>query len=57
MANGVTYPPPPLEATATKTDMRTLGMDPGEGLLPYVGNIGMCHVALKGMVFKQFTVG
>ena len=29
----------------------------GGGLLPYVGNIGMCHVAVKGMVFKQFTVG
>ena len=29
----------------------------GGGLLPYVGYIGMCHVAVKGTVFKQFTVG
>ena len=27
----------------------------GEGVLPYMGYIGMCHC--EGMGFKQFTVG
>ena len=35
-----------------------IGLTPGGGALPYMGYIGMCRCdAVKGMVFKQFTLG